>query len=176
MNQKNDLSLSLSGDAFSALRSDFDQVLRSTLAGMIDTDQDTAEVSMKVKITLTEDSAPDYSVAGGQHTREITKPKFEHTVTAVIQRKEKKTGTFSGEYELVLDRETGKYVARPIDNGQTTLFDVTKTSVARSSTQTTRWSMSWEKVREGSRRPQKSLMKMRVRTHPKRQKTAFLVL
>ena len=30
MNQKNDLSLSLSGDAFSALRSDFDQVLRST--------------------------------------------------------------------------------------------------------------------------------------------------
>ena len=123
MNQKNDLSLSLSGDAFSALRSDFDQVLRSPLAGMIDTDQDTAEVSMKVKITLTEDSAPDYSVAGGQHTREITKPKFEHTVTAVIQRKEKKTGTFSGEYELVLDRETGKYVARPIDNGQTTLFD-----------------------------------------------------
>ena len=55
MNQKNDLSLSLSGDAFSALRSDFDQVLRSTLAGMIDTDKDTAEVSMKVKITLTED-------------------------------------------------------------------------------------------------------------------------
>ena len=43
MNQKNDLSLSLSGDAFSALRSDFDQVLRSTLAGMIDTDQDTAD-------------------------------------------------------------------------------------------------------------------------------------
>ena len=123
MSMKNDLSLSLSGDAFSALRSDFDQVLRSTLAGMIDTDQDTAEVSMKVKITLTEDSAPDYSVAGGRQTREITKPKFEHTVTAVIQRKEKKTGTFSGEYELVLDRETGKYVARPIDNGQTTLFD-----------------------------------------------------
>lgn len=123
MSTRNDLSLSLSGDAFSALRSDFDQVLRSTLAGMIDTDQDTAEVSMKVKITLTEDSAPDYSVAGGRQTREITKPKFEHTVTAVIQRKEKKTGTFSGEYELVLDRETGKYVARPIDNGQTTLFD-----------------------------------------------------
>lgn len=123
MFQKNDLSLSLSGDAFASLRSDFDQVLRSTIAGMIDTEQDTAEVSTKVKITLTESSAPDYTVAGGQQTREITKPKFEHTVTAVIQRKEKKTGTFSGEYELVLDRETGKYVARPIDNGQTTLFD-----------------------------------------------------
>lgn len=123
MCQKNDLSLSLSGEAFSPLRSDFDQVLRSTLAGMIDTEQDVAEISMKVKITLTEDSAPDFTVAGGQQTREITKPKFEHTVTAVIQRKEKKTGTFSGDYELVWDRESGRYVARPIDNGQTTLFD-----------------------------------------------------
>ena len=176
MNQKNDLSLSLSGDAFSALRSDFDQVLRSTLAGMIDTDQDTAEVSMKVKITLTEDSAPDYSVAGGQHTREITKPKFEHTVTAVIQRKEKKTGTFSGEYELVLDRETGKYVARPIDNGQTTLFDDDGDQRGEVIDADYTVVMSWEKVREGSRRPQESLMKMRIQTHPKRQKTVFLVL
>ena len=50
---------------------------------------------------------------------------------------------------------------------------MTATSVARSSTQTTRWYMSWEKVREGSRRPQESLMKMRIQTHPKRQKTVL---
>ena len=123
MSQNKDFTLSMSGDAFESLRDDFDQVLRSTLAGMIDTEQSVAEISRKVKITLSEDSAPDFSVSGGQQTREITKPKFEHTVTAVIQRKEKKTGTFSGNYELVWDKERGRYIARPIDDGQRTLFD-----------------------------------------------------
>ncbi len=123
MTQNNDLSLSLSGDAFSSFRSDFDQVIKSTLAGMIETEQDVAEINAKVKISLTEGSAPDFTVAGGQQTREVTKPKFEHTIAAVIRRKEKKTGAFSGEYELVWDRESGNYIARPIESGQQTFFD-----------------------------------------------------
>lgn len=123
MSQNKDFSLSMSGDAFSSLRSDFDQVLQSTIAGMIETEQDSAEISIKVKIGLSEDSAPDFSVSGGQQTREVTKPKFEHTVQAVIQRKEKKTGSFSGNNELVWDRQAGKYVWRPIEDGQRTLFD-----------------------------------------------------
>lgn len=130
MCQKNDLPLSLKSDTFGALHSDFDQVLRSTLTGMDETGQDVAEINIKVKITLTDDSAPDYSVAGGQQTREITKPKFEHTVSAVIQRKEKRTGTLAGNYELVWDRETCRYVMRPIDNGQIDLFDQTPESDA----------------------------------------------
>ena len=100
------------------------------MRGMIDTEQDVAEISMKVKIILTDSSAPDLTVAGGQQTREITKPKFEHTITSVIQHKEKKTGSFSGEYELVFDAETGTYVVRPIENGQTTLFDEDKPGAA----------------------------------------------
>lgn len=127
MSQSNDLNLSLSGEAFAALRSDFNQVLHSTMRGMIDTEQSVAEISMKVKIILEESSAPDFTVAGGHQTREITKPKFEHSITAVIQRKEKKTGAFAGDYELVFDAETGTYVVRPIENGQTTLFDDDKT-------------------------------------------------
>lgn len=123
MSQNNDLNLSLSGEAFATLRSDFNEVLHSTMRGMIDTEQDVAEINMKVKIILTDSSAPDLTVAGGQQTREITKPKFEHTITSVIQHKEKKTGSFSGEYELVFDQETGTYVVRPIENMQTTLFD-----------------------------------------------------
>ena len=93
------------------------------LNGMEETEQDVAEVNVKVKITLKEDSAPDYTVAGGRQTRSITKPKFDHTVSAVIQKKEKKTGTLSGNYELVWDREICKYVMRPIDDGQMDLFD-----------------------------------------------------
>lgn len=123
MCRANDLPLSLKSDTFNALCSDFDQIIRSTLSGMEETEQDVAEVNVKVKITLTPDSAPDFSVAGGQQTRSITKPKFDHTVSAVIQKKEKKTGTLSGNYELVWDRESGCYVMRPIDNGQVSIFD-----------------------------------------------------
>jgi len=124
MCQTNDLPISLKSNTFNALCSDFDQVIRATLQGMSDTSQDTAEVNVKVKITLTPDSAPDFTVKGiGQQTRAITKPKFDHTVTAVIQRKEKKTGTLSGNYELVWDQETCTYVMRPIDDGQSSLFD-----------------------------------------------------
>lgn len=126
MCQKNDLPLSLKSDTFNALCSDFDQILRSTLNGMEETEQDVAEINVKVKITLTPDSAPDFSVKGGQQTRSITKPKFDHAVSAVIQKKEKKTGTLSGNYELVWDRETCQYVMRPIDNGQVSLFDKDK--------------------------------------------------
>ena len=129
MCQKNDLPLSLKSDTFNALCSDFDQILRSTLTGMEETEQDVAEINVKVKITLTPDSAPDFSVAGGQQTRSITRPKFDHSVSAVIQKKEKKTGTLSGNYELVWDRETCQYVMRPIDNGQTSLFDKEKDEV-----------------------------------------------
>ncbi len=124
MCQERDLPLSLKkGDTFNGLCTDFDQILRSTLQGMEETEQDTAVINVQVKITLTQDSAPDFSVAGGQQTRAITKPRFDHSVSAVIQRKEKKTGSLAGEYELVWDRESCQYVARPIDNGQYNLFD-----------------------------------------------------
>ena len=94
-----DYSLSLRGEAFNSLCADFDTTLRDVLAGMIETEQNTGEINIKVKITLTDDSAPDYTVAGGHQTREVTKPKFDHTVAYVIQRKEKKSGSFSGRLE-----------------------------------------------------------------------------
>jgi len=120
---QNDMLLSLKSDTFSSLHSDFDEVLASTLRGMVETEQDTAEINVKVKISMQGDVAPDLSVIGEHRTREITKPKFEHIITAIIQRKEKKTGSLSGEYELVVDPETGCYVMRPIDIGQINFFD-----------------------------------------------------
>lgn len=52
MCKANDLPLSLKSDTFNALCSDFDQIIRSTLSGMEETEQDVAEVNVKVKITL----------------------------------------------------------------------------------------------------------------------------
>jgi len=121
MCQKNDLPLSLKSNTFNCFCADFDSILRQTLRGMVETDQEVAEINCKMKITLTDDSAPDFSVRN--QTREITKPKFDHTITAVIQRKDKKSGSLSGPYELVWDRDIGDYVMRPIDNGQIDLFE-----------------------------------------------------
>ena len=119
-----DYSLSLRGEAFNSLCADFDTTLRDVLAGMHrDGAEHRRDLNIKVKITLTDDSAPDYTVAGGHQTREVTKPKFDHTVAYVIQRKEKKSGSFSGNFELVFDKASGQYFYRDIDNGQTTLFD-----------------------------------------------------
>lgn len=121
MPQIKDLPLSLKSDTFSSLSSDFDSMLRQLLQGMVETQENTGTINIKVKVTLIEDSAPDFSVAGGQQTREITKPKFEHEVSAVIQRKDKRTGSLSGNYELVRDGDG--YFMRHIDNGQYGLFD-----------------------------------------------------
>ena len=121
MNQIKDMPLSLKSDTFSSLASDFDSMLRQLLEGMVDTGESAGTINIKVKVSLTEDSAPDYTVAGGQQTREVTKPKFEHEVSAVIQRKDKRSGSLSGNFELVRDGDG--YVMRPIDDGQYTLFD-----------------------------------------------------
>lgn len=120
---KTDLPLSLKSNTFNGLCEDFDAILRRTISGMVDTDQSNAEVNIKVKISLKDSSAPDYTVSGGHQTREITKPKFEHTVSAIIQRKEKKSGVIDGELELVFDISSGRYVMRPIDNGQVDIFE-----------------------------------------------------
>jgi len=121
MTQIKDLPLSLKSDTFSALCSDYDSMLRQLLQGMVETGESTGTINIKVKVTLIEDSAPDFTVAGGQQTREITKPKFDHEVSAVIQRKDKRTGSLSGDYELVRDGDG--YVMRHIDDGQYDLFD-----------------------------------------------------
>lgn len=47
-----DYSLSLRGEAFNSLCADFDTTLRDVLAGMIETEQNTGEINIKVKITL----------------------------------------------------------------------------------------------------------------------------
>ena len=122
MSQIKEMPLSLKSDTFSALSSDFDGMLRQLLQGMVDTGENSGTINIKVKVSLTEDSAPVFTVAGGQQTRSITKPKFDHEVSAVIQRKDKRTGSLSGDFELVRDGNGG-YVMRHIDDGQYDLFN-----------------------------------------------------
>lgn len=119
----NALPLSLNGDTFNALKSDFDSILRNTLSNMELKGADTAEMNIKLKISLTKDQTRDFEARYDGAMRDIVKPKFEHVVQSVLQIKDKKDGTLSDNYELVWDSDEQKYVMREITDGQTSLFD-----------------------------------------------------
>lgn len=123
---KKEYALTLDSDAFNALKSDFNQILRSTLNNMIQKEGEKAEVKISLKITLTEGMAPDLQEVKYEAEREIIIPKFEHKVSSVMQYKDEKSGITGGaEYELVWDKDAVAYVMRPIKNAQMDLFEYT---------------------------------------------------
>lgn len=123
MYQQNVWALTLSSDTFNALKSDFDQVLRKTLTNMENKDSEQAELTVKLKISLTKDEAPNFDSLDRDAKREVVKPKFDHKVSSVMQIKDEQTGTLGGNYELVWDGELGQYVMKEIKDGQYSLFD-----------------------------------------------------
>lgn len=123
MNKK-EYTLTLDSDAFNSLKSDFNQILRSTLNNMIQKEGEKAEVKISLKITLTQSTAPDLEEHRYEAEREVIVPKFEHKVTSVMQYKDEKSGITGGaEYELVWDKDAMAYVMRPIKNAQMDLFE-----------------------------------------------------
>lgn len=121
---KKDYALTLDSDAFNALKSDFNQILRSTLNNMIQKEGEKSEVKISLKITLTEGVAPDLEESKYEAEREVIIPKFEHKVSSVMQYKDEKSGFVGGaEYELVWDKDKCDYVMRPIKSNQIDLFE-----------------------------------------------------
>jgi len=121
---KKDYALTLDSDAFNALKSDFNQILRSTLNNMIQKEGEKAEVKISLKITLTDGTAPDLHESKYEAERGIIIPKFEHKVSSLMQYKDEKSGITGGaEYELVWDKDAVAYVMRPIKNAQMNLFE-----------------------------------------------------
>lgn len=115
--------LSLNGDTFNALKSDYDALLRQLLTEMENRDEEEATITIKVGVKLEKDQARDFQVNGYDAMRDIVKPTFKHEISTVMQIKNKKSGSLGGTMEMIWDRELGQYVMRPIDDGQTTLFD-----------------------------------------------------
>ena len=115
--------LSLNGDTFNVLKSDFDQQLRQLLTEMEKRESEEATINIKIAVSLQPDQARDFQANGYDAMRDIVKPSFKHEVSTVMQVKSKKSGSLGGNFELVWDRELCQYVMREIDNGQVTLFD-----------------------------------------------------
>lgn len=115
--------LSLNGDTFNALKSDYDALLRQLLTEMENRNEEEATITIKVGVKLEKDQARDFEVHEYEAMRDIVKPTFKHEISTVMQIKNKKSGSLGGTMELVWDKELCQYVMRPIDNGQVTLYD-----------------------------------------------------
>ena len=121
----NAFEVTLESEAFSTLKSDFNQVLVKTLANMKKKESEHAEITLKLTIDLAEGTAPDFenSTPDYRAERDIVKPMFSHKVSSLMKIKDEKSGVFSGDYELVWDDEKGSFIIRAINNGQMSLFD-----------------------------------------------------
>lgn len=115
---ENDLDLSLNGETFASLKKDFDTILERTIGNMTMKGAEDATITIKLGVSLQKTSVP----AKGS-IREVTKPTFKHDIASVMQVKDKMSGQLTGNMELVWDDDMKQYVLRPIDDGQTSLFD-----------------------------------------------------
>lgn len=115
--------LSLNGDTFNALKSDYDTMLRQLLTEMENREEEEATITIKVGVKLEKGQARDFQANGYDAMRDIVKPTFKHEVSTVMQIKNKKSGSLGGSMEMVWDKKLCQYVMRPIDNGQVSMFD-----------------------------------------------------
>ena len=115
---KNDLQLSLSGDTFQAMKTDFDTILARTLGNMTMKGANEATITIKLGIALETANVGSYDAPN-----EVTKPSFKHDISSVMQVKDKKTGSLSGEHQLVWDEDSKEYVLRKLGTEQMSMFD-----------------------------------------------------
>lgn len=115
---KNDLDLSLNGETFESLKKDFDKILERTLGNMTMRGADDATITIKLGVSLDKMRIGDPLVY-----RDVVKPSFKHEISSVMTVKDKMTGQFAGDYELVFDEQEGKYVIRKYDDGQMSVFE-----------------------------------------------------
>ena len=119
----NSYELNLSSDAFNAFKTDFNLMLRQILFAMESKEAEEGTMAIKFNISLDKESIPDSQAQYPDALREITRPTFKHAITSQITLKSQTTGQLKGDYELVWDKETSSYIIKPIDDGQTSLFD-----------------------------------------------------
>lgn len=105
-------------EVFDTMWKNFDLMLERTVGSMIMRNADESTVTLKIAISLDRKTAPDEK--GGFRT--ITHPSFKHDLSSVMQVKDKMSGTYKGNVELLFD-ENGKPIVRDIDDGQVSMFD-----------------------------------------------------
>lgn len=113
------LTLNINGEAFAGLRTDFDILLRRTIANMQEKGSDAASMTIKLDITLTDTEVPDAESPCAK--RIVQQPLIEYKVKSIMQIKDERADFVGGDYELAFDGKD--FVMRPVGDGQTSLFD-----------------------------------------------------
>ncbi len=116
--------LNLDSEAFNAFKSDFNMILRNTLATMQQKEVEDASITVKFDISLLQHVNPNVDAPDSPWERDITSPTFKHKVAASMKIKSEKGGYVGGpDYELVWDKTKSDYVMKPIKDNQTSIFD-----------------------------------------------------
>ena len=108
-------------EVFIPMRMDMDYILFSTLKTMYEKNCNSATITIKLAIDLTEDHVPDGKEPRYAAEREIIVPKIEHKVSSAMQIKSERKGEIGGKgFELV--QEDGKFILKPIGPEQMDIF------------------------------------------------------
>ena len=118
MSKENEMYLSLDGETFRRMKTDFDGILNRTIGNMQMKGASDATITLKLDISITKGVINIDGV-----NRDYNKPSFKHQISSVLQIKDKATGQLAGEIVLEWDDDAEKFVVRPVDDGQSSFFD-----------------------------------------------------
>ena len=106
--------LGIDSEIFDELREHFDAVLQRTFSNMQRKGCDSADIS--IKLTITVDKFEDiYRDRDGVIQRSmVQKPSFAHKVSAYMKIKDTEQGVFKEDYELVYNGDNDEFVLVPI--------------------------------------------------------------
>ena len=116
--------LSLSSDALSEFKNQFNQKLTETLALMEQKDATDAEITVKFTIVTDEREVNDRNARRIGATRHMKNINVFHKITSTLKMRSEESGGLAGENELVWNGRVGAYAIRPADQ-QVGLFDET---------------------------------------------------
>jgi len=123
MSRYYDMPLTMESDVFASFKEHFDDMLARTVGNMQMKGAEEATITVKFGISLAKEQTRDYRANGHDLMRDVIRPTIKHDITSVMQVKDKSSGKFAGNYELVWDKEEGRYIARKVDDGQISVFD-----------------------------------------------------
>lgn len=123
MNNKHTIKqLGINGEVFAELRKHFDAVLQRTLRNMQSRGCDSADISIKLAITV--DTVENFHAdnEGVVHSEIVRKPLFAHKVSASMKIKDTEQGFFNENYDLVYEPNIGEFILVPIIDRQMQLL------------------------------------------------------
>ena len=114
--------LGIDSEIFDELREHFDAVLQRTFSNMQRKGCDSADISIKLTITVDKFEEVYRDRDGEMHRSMIQKPSFAHKVSASMKIKDTEQGFFKEDYELVYNGDVDEFILVPIMDRQTRMM------------------------------------------------------